>query len=244
MSTMWVWIICLGALIALAFAVLNFRVILHARVYEFLRHHQAYNNFVIASCALATLLWGAYTFDALQQKDRALAELADIQKRIKDTESTFLSVKVSVVKASDGYYLTPTVTIKNSSNEAIYFKLCPDSLSVSKISYNFEGQARADKTIFPLLYEKISDSPQVKNSPLFDFRIPIASERNLNFFAAVKDAGVYYVTFSALSSKDAAQGADVQQCSFSSNINISGGNKINGKDSIWFASAYVIVIGQ
>ncbi|AZF17978.1 hypothetical protein [Pseudomonas sp. R3-18-08] len=241
MSTMLMWLTFSGALLALLAAILYFRDALYAHVSDFLKHHQAYNNFVIASCALATFVWGAYTFDALQQKDRAVAELADIQKRIRDTESTFLSVKVSVSKAPDGYYLTPVVTIKNSSNEAIYFKLCPDSLSVSKISYSFEGQARADKTIYPLFYERISDNPQVKNNPLYDLRVPISSDRDLSFFAAVKELGVYYITFSALSSKDAAPDINNGDCSFNTKKNIAGGSKINGKDSIWFASSYVII---
>ncbi|WP_460143238.1 hypothetical protein [Pseudomonas sp. S3_B08] len=241
MSTTLIWLISFGGLIALLVAIIYFRAALVTRACDFLRHHQAYNNFVIASCALATLVWGAYTFDALQQKDRAIAELADIQKRIRDTESTLLSVEVPVSKSTDGYYLTPTVTIKNSSNEAIYFKLCPDSLSVSKIAYNFEGQARADKTVFPLYYEKISDNPKIKNNPLYDLRVPIASERKLSFFAAVKEPGVYYVTFSALSSKDAAPESSNSECSFNAKQNIEGGSKINGKDSIWFASSYVII---
>ncbi len=241
MPTTFLWALLFAALTACLIAIIIFRVTLHSHFSRFLSHHQAYNNFVIASCALATLIWGAYTFDALQQKDRAVAELADIQKRIRDTESTFLSVTTPVTEALDGYYLTPTVSIKNNSNEAIYFRLCPDSLSISKVSYSFEGQARADKILTPLFYEKISDNPKTKNSPIYDLRVPIASERNLNFFAAVKDPGVYYITFSALSSEDTSSDTDTGNCSFGEKKNIPENSKINGKDSIWFASTYILI---
>lgn len=213
-----------------------------------LNGHQAYNNVVIATCALITVLWGCYTFDALQQRSRAVAELEEIQKRIKDTEATFLNIKVSQAKSSNGFYLSPTVSIKNSSTEAIFFKLCKDSLSVSQLIFSPEGRAKAVKNFTPALYEKISDNPKVPNSTLHDIRVPVSSERNLNFFLPVQEAGVYYITFSALSSKDAnvanaesASDGSEGGCSFSTGEGIPKDKKINGKDSIWFASIYLIV---
>ena len=219
--------------------------------------HQAYNNVVIGTCALVTLLWGCYTFDALQQRSRAVAELAEIQKRIKDTEATFLDIKVTQTKASKGFYLNPTVSIKNSSSEAIYFKLCKDSLSVSQLAFSPEGRAKSVKRFTPALYEKISNDSKIPNTTFHDIRVPVSSERNLNFFLPVQEAGVYYITFSALSSNDAngAQSKDSNgtepknangdksevACSFDTGEGIPKDKKINGKDSIWFASTYLIV---
>ncbi len=99
-------------------------------------------------------------------------------------------------------------------------------------------------TNHPLFYEMISDDLKVNNSPIYDVRVPISSERNLNFFLPVKESGVYYVTFSALSSKTPNNQKRNGDCSFTQGNNILGRadeTRINGKDSIWFASAYIII---
>ncbi|MDD2131062.1 hypothetical protein NP856_18085 [Pseudomonas sp. 17391] len=207
----------------------------------FSRHHQAYNNVVIASCALLTLIWGAYSFDALQQKSRAEAELAEIQRRIRDTESTFLAVNVKFEKSSDGFYLTPSATIKNSSKENIYFRLCHDSLAISKVNYDFDAGAGSAKTIYPKYYEQLAIGPNGENYPLYDIRVPVDSERTLNFFAAVKEPGVYYITFSAISTSEPGADKNLHDCSFVSNKGIKSDKKKNGKEGIWFTSSYLII---
>lgn len=227
-------LICtLGAIAALVAAGIRFSF--------FSRHHQAYNNVVIASCALLTLIWGAYSFDALQQKSRAEAELAEIQRRIKDTESTFLAVNVKFEKSPDGFYLTPSATIKNSSKENIYFRLCHDSLAISKVNYDFDAGAGSAKTIYPKYYEQLATGASDQNYPIYDIRIPVDSERTLNFFAAVKEPGVYYITFSALSTTEPGADKNLYNCSFVSNKGITSDKKKNGKEGIWFTSSYLII---
>lgn len=56
------------------------------------QNHSNFNNIAIALCAILTLVWGAYTFDALHQKDKAEAEYAELQQKIRNTESTFLTL--------------------------------------------------------------------------------------------------------------------------------------------------------
>lgn len=242
-----IWYI--ASIVLLAVAAWFFRPRIASLFSRLMSGHQAYNNVVIATCALITLLWGCYTFDALQQRSKAIAELQEIQKRIKDTEATFLEIKVSQTKAPKGFYLSPVVSIKNSSSEAIFFKLCRDSLSVSQLAFNPEGRAKSVKNFNPALYEKISDDPKIANSTFHDIRVPVSSERNLNFFLPVQEPGVYYITFSALSSNNANSaenfttndGKPEAACSFSSKEGIPDDKKINGRDSIWFASTYIIV---
>lgn len=204
---------------------------------------QAYNNVVMASCALATLIWGAYTFDALQQRSKAAAELEDLQKRLRDTESTLLSVSVGVSAASKGFYLTPVVTIKNVGTEALYLRLCKDSLSVSEVGYNFDGKVKAVNTLYPQFYQMISGDIKVPHSPIYDIRVPISSERSLNYFVPVKEEGIYYVTFSAFSAPKSDKGVAFgnDRCSFNGVAPAVSDEKVNGKDSIWFSSTYVVV---
>lgn len=204
---------------------------------------QAYNNVVMASCALVTIVWGAYTFDALQQRDKAAAELEELQKRLRDTESTLISVSVGVAPGSDGFYLTPTVTIKNVGTEALYFRLCKDSLSVSQLSYGAAGQLKAVSSWAPQFYLTISGDKGNPNIPIYDMRVPTSSERSISYFVPVKAEGVYYVTFSAFS---APQDADDKEygnatCNFKGGTPGASDDKVNGKDSIWFSSAYVVV---
>ncbi|WP_339535115.1 hypothetical protein [Pseudomonas hunanensis] len=204
---------------------------------------QAYNNVVMATCALLTLAWGAYTFDALQQRSKAEAELLDLQKRLRDTESTLLNVAVGVDSTSKDFYLTPVVTIKNVGTEALYFRLCKDSLSVSKISYNLSGKLKSVNTLYPQFYQVISGDPKLPHSPFYDVRVPISSERSLSYFVPVDSEGVYYVTFSAFSAPKNDSGSEFgnDQCSFSGRKPTGSAEKVNGRDSIWFSSTYVVV---
>lgn len=222
-------------------ALLFFRVAVKSCIRALLNGHHAYNNIVIASCALLTLVWGAYTFDALEQRSKAVAELEVIQRQIKDTESTFLNVVVEQAKYEHGFYLTPVVTIKNTGNEAVYLRLCPDSMSVSFIDYNFDGKVMSQKTVSPNYYEVISSDSNKPNIPLYNVRIPVSSERSMSYFLPVKNPGVYYVTFSALSSSSEKNEGlnNSTKCSFK-------GAPVSGADAkddsaIWFSSTYVIV---
>lgn len=204
---------------------------------------QAYNNVVMASCALVTLVWGAYTFDALQQRDKAAAELEELQKRLRDTESTLLNVSVGVASGGDGFYLTPTVTIKNVGTEALYFRLCKDSLSVSQLSYSAAGQLKAVNAWNPQFYLTISGEKNIPSRPIYDMRVPTTSERSISYFVPVKAEGIYYVTFSAFSAPQSSNDKEYGNatCNFKGGTPVASDDKVNGKDSIWFSSAYVVV---
>ncbi|EPH0629742.1 hypothetical protein NF897_004068 [Klebsiella pneumoniae] len=160
------------------------------------QNHSNFNNIAIALCAILTLVWGAYTFDALHQKDKAEAEYAELQQKIRNTESTFFNIDATFTKSSDGYYITPVVTIKNSGSEPIYIKLKNDSVSIRAIEVRGD-RVKSIKTYTPNIYEEIASNTNEKNIPIYDWKIPISAERKLNYVAKVESPGMYFITFSA-----------------------------------------------
>lgn len=218
------WAILIVLFVALGFFVLKFR--------DIYRTHDQFNNVVISLCAIFTILWGGYTFDALHQRDKAEADLLELTNRIKNTEATFFNVDVKVVKIDDVFYIKPVVTIKNSSNERIYVKLNKESLTVSRVAS--EGAKQAAMEIYhPNYYEELTllgskdeKGNKSENIPMYDISVPISAERSLTYLVSTKKSGMYYVTFSAQAMDE--NGSPISKL-------------INGKKSIWFSSSYIEV---
>lgn len=196
------------------------------------RTHDQFNNVVISLCAIFTILWGGYTFDALHQRDKAEADLTELTNRIKNTEATFFNVDVKVVKIEGVFYIKPVVTIKNSSNQRIYVRLSKESLTVSRVAS--EGAKQVAMEIYhpnyyeelALLHSKDANGKEAENVPMYDISVPISAERSLSYLVSTKIPGIYYVTFSANAMDE--KGNPISKV-------------INGKKSIWFSSSYVEV---
>lgn len=188
-------------------------------------NHSNFNNIAIAVCAILTLLWGAYTFDALHQKDKAEAEYAELQQKIRNTESTFFSIDAIFTKTSEGYFITPVINVKNSGSEPIFIKLDKYSVSINEIEVDGD-KVRTLKTYRPNLYEEIASKNAGKNIPLYNWKIPIAAERKLNYVAKVDSAGMYFITFTATETDDEFREKN---------------KMVNGKPMVWFASKYIYV---
>lgn len=179
-----------------------------------------FNKIAVALGAIATVAWGLFTYGALEQRDKAKAELIDLKNRIKDTESTSFEVEAPFIKSDGFFYITPTVTVKNNSNTAIYVKLDQDSLSVTRVVAKGD-QPIPLETFNPIFYQTITKEGK---APLSNITIPIGAERKFNYLVQTNYPGMYYITFTA-SAMD------------------SSGNLINktydGKPVKWFSSAYV-----
>ncbi|HEQ1857263.1 TPA: hypothetical protein VEO38_000766 [Providencia alcalifaciens] len=187
--------------------------------------HSNFNNFVIGICTILTLAWGAYTFDALNQKEKASIELQEIQKRIKDTESTFFSIEVNEVKDCNGVYILPVITVKNNGTEPIHIGLDKESMTIQRVRVDNE-KIMALSTYHPNFYEILSDDKNIKHTPMYDLIIPISAERKINYALRVKDPGLYYLTFRA---KTIGENGDEEV------------KEKNGKPIIWFTSKYVYI---
>jgi len=152
-----------------------------------------FNNATLAICAIVTIVWGVFTYGALHQRDIALSQLKEINKRIRSTETTFFDIKTNIIKGNGFFYINPTVNVKNSGSDVIYIGLDPDSLSVTRVI------AKGDKIIpfesyHPKLYTQVTSSG---NAPIDKMIVPIGAERSLSYLISVDTPGMYYITFTA-----------------------------------------------
>jgi len=218
------WVIIAVLSLALVSFIYKFR--------DIYRTHDQFNNVVISLCAVFTILWGGYTFDALHQRDKAEADLLELTNRIRNTETTFFDVNVKVVKIDNVFYINPIVKIKNSSNQRIYVKLNKESLTISRVAS--EGARQVALEIYhPNYYEELTllnskseSGDKTENIPMYDISVPISAERSLSYLVSTKKTGMYYVTFSAQAMDE--NGSPISKL-------------INGKKSIWFSSSYIDV---
>ncbi len=239
------WLLWSGLALVILWVIFTFRLSFARMFFRVIPDQQAYNNVVIATCAIFTLAWGAYTFDALQQRDKAANELTELQRRLRDTQSTVINVTVGVEAGPRGFYLTPLVKMKNLGNEAIFLQLCKDSLTVSEVLYNSEGKLKAKASWHPQFYQSLSDDGKGSNKALHHMRVPISSERSLSYFVPVARPGVYYVTFSAFTaSGEDSKAVSEGECSFKDSSSMHSEGARSDKSSIWFSSAYILVRDQ
>lgn len=218
------WVIIAVLSLALVSFIYKFR--------DIYRTHDQFNNVVISLCAVFTILWGGYTFDALHQRDKAEADLLELTNRIRNTETTFFDVNIKVVKIDNVFYINPIVKIKNSSNQRVYVKLNKESLTVSRVASEGEKQV-ALEIYHPNYYEELAllkskseSGDKAENIPMYDISVPISAERSLSYLVSTKKTGMYYVTFSAQAMDE--NGSPISKL-------------INGKKSIWFSSSYIDV---
>lgn len=184
-----------------------------------------FNNIALGLCAILTLGWGAYTFDALNQRDKASAELKELQDRIKGTESTFFSIDVTIKKWDKGFFILPVITVKNSGSQPIHIKMDRESVTIKKINVK-EDKVKATAVFHPNFYDEISSDVKISHTPMYDVIVPISTERKINYVVNVNEPGLYYITFRA---KTISENGTVED------------KKVNKLPVIWFASKYFFV---
>lgn len=161
------------------------------------KQHQATYNIIIAIVTALTLVWAAMTYHLLDQRERAKNELYEIKERIKNSESTTVSLSTEYTKDLDGsYYIYPIVTIKNVGKEKVKIYLENDAMTIKKVRLKGD-KIIADESYNPNFYEKISSDPEKKNIRFRIMEIPVDGERKIPYAARVNGKGVYYITFSA-----------------------------------------------
>lgn len=158
--------------------------------------HQATYNIIIASATAFTLIWGVITFQLLQQKEKAEADLDEIRTRIRNSESTTVKISSTFYKDGGAYYIYPVVTIKNNGKDEMIISLDDNSLTVNKV-YLEGDQALAENTYHPPLFEVISDNIEKDSKQFNMISIPVDGERSLTYALKVLDSGAYFISFKA-----------------------------------------------
>lgn len=189
------------------------------------KKHQATYNIIIAIVTALTLVWAAMTYHLLDQRERARNELYEIKERIKNSESTTVSLITEYTKGLDGgYYIYPTVTIKNVGKEKVKLFLEDDAMTIKKVRLK-DDKIIANESYYPNFYEKVSSDPDVKNVRFRVMEIPVDGERKIPYAARVNGTGVYYITFSArpYDEKSSAEKPS---------------DETKAKELVWFAAEY------
>lgn len=181
-----------------------------------------FNKIALALGAILTVAWAIFTYGALEQRDKAKAELTDLENRIKDTQSTSFSVTAEIINGEGFFYLIPSVIIKNNSNRAIYINLTPDSLKVTRVVAVGDTTKYLDQ-MAPRYYSSIKEEG---NAPIYDVTVPIGAERKLSYLVSTKYPGMYYISFTAN-----AKNSDGEIIT----------KDFSGKPLKWFSASYIYV---
>ncbi|EOI3427436.1 hypothetical protein ACMSWX_004333 [Cronobacter dublinensis] len=158
--------------------------------------HQATYNIIIALATAFTLIWGVITFNLLQQKEKAEADLNEIRTRIKNSESTTVKLTSTFYKDDESYYIYPVVTIKNNGKNEMVLSLEDDALTVNKVDLDGD-QALAESIYHPPLFEIISNDKEKDSKEFGMIAVPVDGERTLSYALKVNGKGAYFVSFKA-----------------------------------------------
>jgi len=184
----------------------------HERTHNFFA---GFHYFIVALGVIIGGCWVLYTFDVLNQKEKAENELTEIHNRIKNTESTTIKINTTELKTEIGMIIE--VEIKNNGNTKLTFKLDDSSLMIYKIK-SLGDQIGAETNYSPKYYASIAKlGTSSENEALTEQIVLINAVKTLSYLVTLKEKGIYYITFSA----DYTENKDIE------------------KNIRWFASKYV-----
>jgi hypothetical protein len=168
----------------------------------------AFQNFAVILSIIGTAAWAIYTFEALNQKDQAELKYEELQKKIRDTESTTIEISTSVVNYSpvnedEHKGLIIEVNIINKGSKRIEYDLTDKPLKVYKVEA-LGDKLGYTKLMQPTLYSKVAPLGQkdVLSTPLNKWISLTESSRKLSYFVTVEPNSLYYIVFSSSDSEN------------------------------------------
>ncbi|KHT48367.1 hypothetical protein RJ43_19295 [Alteromonas macleodii] len=160
-------------------------------------------NIILACSLFATGFWVIYTYDVLEQREKAEVELKEIKRKIKDVESSNISISTEVVDYNvendkDQTGLIINVNIVNKGNTKNVYDLLPTPLKVYKV-YAQGDEMGYEKLLTPTLYHHLGSvyDPNSESIPLESLDSLTYSSKTLSYFVTVDKKGLYYIVFSA-----------------------------------------------
>ncbi len=189
-------------------------------------------HIVAAISIVVAGVWAFTSFDLLNQRDIAQAQLTELKEKLKNVESSKIELSTEVVnytgvqteKESKG--LIVKVKLVNVGNTPIEFDISKSALKIYQI------EARGTEMGYSKLYEPevISELAQLgakeESTPLTSFVSLTSSERVLSYFAVLPKDKMYYVVFSTKA--DNFKSDDVKKCESKSGCK-------------WFVSNYLFL---
>jgi len=158
-------------------------------------------HFVATMGLVAAGIWTISTFNLLHQKDIAEAQYKELQYKLKNIESSKISLATEVVDyqgmGSNGNSKGLIIKIKltNVGNTPIEFDLSNTPLKIYEIAAQ-DTRMGYTKLYKPIIYSELAEmGGSKKNRPLSKFVSLTSSERELNYFAVLPSNKMYYIAF-------------------------------------------------
>jgi len=173
-------------------------------------------NIITAVGIVMSGIWAFSTFDLLNQRDIAQAQLIDLQKKAKSIESSKIQLSTEIVdyrgvgSGKDHKGLIVKVKLTNVGNKPIEFDLTNSPMKIYEIA------AQGTEMGFLKLYKPVVFSSLAsmggsgENTPLDKFISLTSSERELSYFAVLPSNKMYYIVFSTQSGNIVDE--DVEAC--------------------------------
>nr|VVV04468.1 hypothetical protein AW0309160_01863 [Aliivibrio wodanis] len=218
-------------------------------------HHDKSHNFfagihylVLAIAILVGGGWTIYTFDVFNKAETAQIQFDELERRIKNTESSTIDISSEIIDYSGSKGLIVEITIKNNGKEKLIYNLGGAPLRLYQV--RSQGIKLAAKNIIePKLYTSMSQSKKDGNNKYLEcVTLLSSSTKVLSYFIPIEEKGLYYVTFISkpvvanVIDKDGKETKEIS-CSdviknTSDNLEITPSD--SGKDDVrWFASKYI-----
>ena len=159
-------------------------------------------NFVAAISIVAAGVWAISTFNILNQRDIAQAQLTELKEKLKNVESSKIELSTEVVnyeginKDEHSKGVIVKIKIVNVGNTPIEFDVSKSSVKIYQI------EAQGVEMGYSKLYEPqiISELAEIggdsESTPLTSFVSLTSSERVLSYFAVLPKNRMYYIVFS------------------------------------------------
>ncbi|MEZ8696331.1 hypothetical protein AB6D84_04365 [Vibrio lentus] len=157
-------------------------------------------HFLVLSIAIISGgIWTFYTFDVLNQRDKASAELKEIQDRIKGTNASNIHIAPSFFELEDGKFgLITNVSIQNTGTQDVLIDWSSDDtpLSVYKVRIENGDKQYFERLFLPKIYAPFNTEKK-KKEHYKSLYLLVGARKELSFYVELPSEGIYYVTFKA-----------------------------------------------
>lgn len=169
---------------------------------DYSKASEALYNFVAAISIVVAGVWAISTFNILNQRDIAQAQLTELKEKLKNVESSKIELSTEVVnyeginKDERSKGLIVKIKIVNVGNTPIEFDVSKSSVKI------YQMEAQGVEMGYSKLYEPqiISELAEIggdsESTPLTSFVSLTSSERILSYFAVLPKNKMYYIVFS------------------------------------------------
>jgi hypothetical protein len=159
-------------------------------------------NVVAAISIMAAGIWAISTFDLLNQRDIAQAQLKELKDKLKNIESSKIELITEVVDYAGADTKTKSkglivkIKLTNVGNTPIEFDLSNYPVKIYEVAAKGVDMGYM-KMYEPTLFSKLAPiNGNDENTPLTSFVSLMSSERSLSYFAVLPSKKMYYVVFS------------------------------------------------